>query len=105
MVNKSNVKNCKNIKLYNSIMEYYVTGLKTQKEIADMNEITIGSLKNFLFRYDISKKTNYSKKKSEIIEKLSKGYSVKDVAKIMDLSPQTIYIYKEQYENGTLKID
>lgn len=80
-----------NLKLYESIEKYYITGKKTQKQIADMNGITLGAVKNFLYNHKINKKSNYKKIYKEIKQKRKDGAVVNLLAKEYKKTQQEIY--------------
>lgn len=85
---------CRNQELYDYIINNYTNAEKpvSQQEIADAFGISIGGVKNFMFRHKLNKKTYYAKQRKEIRGKYKKGYSIPELAKIYDTSAQNIYI-------------
>lgn len=100
MSNKSDVKKVRNKELYDLIYQMYMVEGKSQMEVAKAAGITLGYLKNFVWRYGMNKKELYTKEREYMYECFDKGYKIKDIAKLTNKSPQTIYIYREQYEKG-----
>lgn len=81
-----------NVKLYYYIIDNYVkskTPVK-QKEIAKEFNMTIGALKNFMYRHNLNKKTYYAKRKEKIKILYKNGVRKSDLARVYETSIQNI---------------
>lgn len=86
-------KTVRNKKLYDYIVENYIKAEKpvTQQEIADHFDMSIGAIKNFMYRHNLNKKSYYAKVRKQIKGLFDKGLTVKQISKLMDTTSQYIY--------------
>lgn len=96
------MKTIRNLKLYEYIVENYIEAEKpvTQKQIAEEFGMSIGAIKNFMYRHNLNKKKHYDKIRQEIAELSNKNISAKHICKILNLSPQNFYTYKRKIEES-----
>ena len=86
-------KTIRNKKLYDYIVENYIKADKpvTQQEIAESFGMSIGAIKNFMYRHNLNKKSYYAKVRKQIRGLYEKGLTVKQISKLMDTTSQYIY--------------
>ena len=87
------MKQIRNEKLYNDIMTYYINSENpvSQQDIATHFKMSIGSIKNFMFRHNLNKKNYYAKTKEKVKDYYQKGLTTKEIAKILDCTTQHVY--------------
>ena len=93
-------KSVRNKKLYDYIVENYIKAEKpvTQQQIADNFGMSIGAIKNFMYRHGLNKKTYYAKIRKQIKGLYDKGLTVKQISKLMDTTSQYIYYVNSIYD-------
>lgn len=86
-------KTIRNKKLYDYIVENYIKADKpvTQQEIADNFGMSIGAIKNFMYRHNLNKKSYYARVRQQIRGLYERGLTVKQISKLMDTTSQYIY--------------
>ncbi len=94
-------KSVRNQELYNFIVEKYIRSDNpvTQQDIADHFDMSIGAIKNFMYRHGLNKKTYYAKVKKQIKGLYEKGLTVKQISKLMDTTSQYIYYVNSLPDN------
>lgn len=95
----------RNKDLYKFIETNYIRSDKplTQQQIADAFGMSLGAIKNFMFRHNLNKKSYYEKLRLKVNELYNKGLSVKQIAKLLEVTDSYIYVvlnkdYKELKE-------
>lgn len=78
----------RNKELYDYIVENYVTCKCTQQDVADHFGLTLGGIKNFCWRWNITKDTDARNKKIEELRK--QGKTLREIALDFGLSNQNI---------------
>jgi len=98
-------KTIRNKKLYDYIIENYIKAEKpvTQQQIADTFGMSIGAIKNFMYRHNLNKKTYYAKIRKQIKGLYEKGLTVKQISKLMDTTSQYIYYVNSMYQEDEEK--
>lgn len=81
-------QNVYNTKLYNYIVTYYVNAKKPKKikEMAEELGVSVGGIRNFMYRHNLNKKNYYLKKYDTIIELYNAGLDIPNIAKTLDVS-------------------
>ena len=75
---------------------------KTQKEIATDFNMSLGSIKNFMFRHDLNKKNYYAKTKEKVMENVD-GVSMAPKGIIYEIRSEDNH-YSMYYMNDEVKI-
>lgn len=92
--NKS--KTTRNIELKEYIKAYYVPGDISVEDVANSFGLTVGAVKNFMYRHNITKRKTYIQRNKEIKTLYKHGISVKRLCDIYNLSSNCIYIILNQ---------
>ena len=90
MKTKKKMYSLSNIRLKNYLDEYYITGKKSLPTIADELGVSVGGLKNFMYRHNINKKDYYIKRDKEIYSLYKDGNKQTLIAKHYNLTLQQV---------------
>lgn len=95
----------RNRNLYDYIVENYIEAKNpmTQQELADNYGLSIGAVKNFMFRHKLNKKEYYKKNQIQVKAYIEKGLNANEIAKLMNTTTQYVYsLAKRHYEKTSL---
>ena len=84
-------KRVNNQKLMDCINKYYINGNATQQEIADDMGISLGAVKNFMYRHNINKKLSYKIRNNNIKYLYKNGITVKSICNTYNTTSQNVY--------------
>lgn len=84
----------RNKDLYSFIERYYIKAEEplTQQQIADVFGMSLGAIKNFMFRHNLNKKHYYTELQNRARDLYNKGLNVKEISKVLDVSNTYVYI-------------
>ena len=91
VIEKNKSRSTRNLELMDYIKRYYLNGSVTQQEIADSFDMSLGGVKNFMYRHNINKKQTYSTRNKEIKSLYENGVSVSAICKVYDMANQNVY--------------
>lgn len=96
-------KTVRNKKLYDYIVKNYIKSddPMTQQEIADKFYMSLGTIKNFMYRHDLNKKSYYRSLEKMVLALKKADVKPKVIAKKMGISNQYVYYFinKEREKN------
>ncbi len=98
-----NNKKVRNKELYYYIVEKYITSANpvSQKDIAEHFEMSLGAVKNFMYRHELNKKSYYKNIRSLVRAEKAAGTKVCDIAKKFGLTEPNIYMLLKDSTSAT----
>lgn len=80
-----------NQELNDYILAYYINGNASISDIAKSFDMSVGGVKNFMYRHRLNKKKAYSTRNKDIKKMYKSGISVDSISKYFNCSSQNIY--------------